>query len=174
MATNGRADRKYCAILLFMLSTSCALAQSAPGTDSPSTAELKRLVAADPAFKRLLIASIERAKQVNPDPVTNPAQSLEQYYEFISWAERALPGDLAKVKPDATLYQRLDQSLGYLYYICDQPRDELQGRGLFNNSLQYVERRRSGPLPRPRTIQCSRRRSIPFRKACGASTNSRA
>jgi hypothetical protein len=122
-----------------MLSTSCALAQSAPGTDSPSTAELKRLVAADPAFKRLLIASIERAKQINPDPVTNPAQSLEQYYEFISWAERALPGDLAKVKPDATLYQRLDQSLGYLYYICDQPLDELQGRGLFNNSLQYVE-----------------------------------
>ena len=122
-----------------MLSTSCALAQSAPGTDSPSTAELKRLVAADPAFKRLLIASIERAKQINPDPVTNPAQSLEQYYEFISWAERALPGDLAKVKPDATLYQRLDQSLGYPYYICDQPLDELQGRGLFNNSLQYVE-----------------------------------
>src|SRR6187549_2763445 len=73
MATNGRADRKYCAILLFMLSTSCALAQSPPGTDSPSAAELKRLVAADPAFKRLLIASIERGKQINPDPVTNPA-----------------------------------------------------------------------------------------------------
>ena len=66
MATNGRADRKYCAILLLMLSTSCALAQSAPGTDSPSTAELKRLVAADPAFKRLLIASIERANKSIP------------------------------------------------------------------------------------------------------------
>ncbi len=76
---------------------------------------------------------------MNPDRSTNPAQSLEQYYEFISWAERALPGDLLEQKPDATLYQRLDQSLGYLYYICDQPLDELKGRGFFNNSLQYVE-----------------------------------
>ncbi len=50
-----------------------------------------------------------------------------------------MPGDLLKQRPEATLYQRLDQSLGYLYYICDQPLDELKGRGFFNNSLQYVE-----------------------------------
>jgi len=139
MATNCSRWRKHCAILLFFFSVSCALAQTHPSSDGPATLELKRLVAADPEFKRLLVASIERAKQVNPDRITNPAQSLEEYYEFISWAERALPGNLLKQRADATLYQRLDQSLGYLYFICDQPLDELKGRGYFNNSLQYVE-----------------------------------
>jgi hypothetical protein len=96
-------------------------------------------VAANPELKRLLIASIERAKQVNPDRLTNPAQSLEQYFDFVAWAERAIPASLLKAKPDATLYQRIDQSLGYLYFIVDQPLNELEGRGYFNNSLQYAE-----------------------------------
>lgn len=139
MATNWCGWRKHFATLLSLLSIACATTQVQASGDGPATIELKRLVASDPEFKRLLVAAIERSKQINPDPITNPAQSLEQYYEFISWAERALPGDLAKVRPQATLYERLDQSLGYLYYICDQPLDELKGRGHFNNSLQYVE-----------------------------------
>ena len=140
MGTNRSWRARCCAVLLSFIATlSCALAQAHDPSDGPATIELKRLVAANPELKRLLIASIERSKQVNPDPVTNPAQSLDEYYKFISWAERALPGDLAKLRPDATLYQRLDQSLGYLYYICDQPLDELKGRGYFNNSLQYFE-----------------------------------
>ncbi|HEY7641601.1 MAG TPA: phosphatidylserine decarboxylase [Steroidobacteraceae bacterium] len=139
MTTNRAPRPEHWAILLLFFSMSCALAQAPASSEGPATFELKRLVAADPEFERLLVASIERAKQVNPDKVTNPAQTLQQYYEFIAWAERALPGDLAKLKPDATMYQRLDQSLGYLYFICDQPLDELKGRGLFNNSLQYVE-----------------------------------
>jgi phosphatidylserine decarboxylase precursor len=139
MATNRSLCWKLGAIVLFFFSVSFALAQTPGSNDGPATRELKRLVTANPEFKRLLVASIEQARQVNPDRSTNPAQSLEQYYEFISWAERALPGDLLKQKPEATLYQRLDQSLGYLYYICDQPLDELKGKGFFNNSLQYVE-----------------------------------
>jgi hypothetical protein len=47
-----------------------------------------------PEVKRLLIASIERARQVNPDRLTNPARSLEQYEDFVSWTERAIPGNL--------------------------------------------------------------------------------
>lgn len=105
----------------------------------PATLELKRLVAANPELKRLLITSIEQAKQINPDRLTNPAQSLEQYFEFIGWAERAIPANLLEAKPDATLYQRIDQSLAYLYFIADLPLKELEGRGYFNNTLQYAE-----------------------------------
>jgi hypothetical protein len=87
MATYGRWCCQHCAILLFFLAISGALAQApaqAPASvDGPATIELKRLVATDPEFKHLLVASIERAKQINPDRITNPAQSLEQYYEFI-------------------------------------------------------------------------------------------
>ena len=135
--TMNRFPRALVATLVLCMT--CTLVQSATVTEGSATRELKRLLADDPVFKRLLVSSIERARQANPDPVTNPAQNLEQYVEFISWAERALPGDVLKQKPDATLYQRLDQSLGYLYFICDQPLDELRGQGYFNNSLQYVE-----------------------------------
>jgi phosphatidylserine decarboxylase len=116
-------------------------AQAPRNHDGPATLELRRLVAANPELKHLLIASIERAKQVNPDRLTNPAQSLEQYYDFVSYAERSIPGRLLKPKPkaDATPYERMDQNLSYFYFIADQPLNELQGRGYFNNSLQYVE-----------------------------------
>src|SRR5262249_10110034 len=40
---------------------------------------------------------------------------------------------------DATLYQRTDQSVSYLYFIANQPLKELEGRGYFDNCLQYVE-----------------------------------
>src|SRR5258708_14716490 len=122
-----------------LLCTGCTAADTPRSQDGPATLELRRLVATNPELKRLLIASIERAKQINPDPLTNPAQSLEQYFEFVAWAERAIPGSLLKAKPDATLYQRIDQSLAYLYFIADLPLDELEGRGYFNNTLQYAE-----------------------------------
>jgi hypothetical protein len=44
MATNSRADHKYCAILLFLLSISGAVAQTAASSEGSATRELKRLV----------------------------------------------------------------------------------------------------------------------------------
>src|SRR5690349_17423084 len=52
-----------------------------------ATAELVKMVDTNPELKSLLIASIEKAKQVNPDTNTNPLQSLDKYYEFASKAE---------------------------------------------------------------------------------------
>ena len=107
--------------------------------DGPATVELKRLVASNPELKRLLIASIEQSKRINPDRLTNPAQTLDEFFEFVAWTERAVPSKLLRAKPDATLYQRMDQSLCYFFFIVDQPLSELEGRGYFNNSVQYVE-----------------------------------
>lgn len=139
MSTKHGLSWKHAAIGLFLFWVSCTVAQTPAASGRGSAGELERLVATNPEFKGLLVASIERARQVNPDPKTNPAQTLAQYYKFISWAERAMPGNLLEPPSNATLYQRLDQSLGYLYYICDQPLKELEGKGYFNNSLQYVE-----------------------------------
>ena len=99
--------RRMVLALGLLLCTGCALAHTPPTHDGPATLDLKRLMAANPEIKRLLIASIERARQVNPDRLTNPAQSLQQYYDFVSWAERAIPGSLLKERADATLYQRI-------------------------------------------------------------------
>ena len=140
MTTKHRYQRWTAPLIIgLLLCAGGTAADTQTSHDGPATLELKRIVAANPELRRLLIASIERAKQVNPDRLTNPAQSLEQYYDFVSWAERAMPGSLLKAKTDATLYQRIDQSLAYLYFVADLPLKELEGRGYFNNSLQYVE-----------------------------------
>jgi phosphatidylserine decarboxylase precursor len=103
------------------------------------TLELKKIVENNPNIKSLLIESIEKAKQINPDTNTNPAQTLEQYYEFVSWAEKAMPWSLLKNIGYPKLYDKIDQSLSYFFSINDQPLPELEGKGYFNNSLQYVE-----------------------------------
>src|ERR1051326_2261160 len=71
-------------VLVLALCAGYAAAQTSASQYGPATLELKRLVAANPEIKRLLLASIEQAKQVNPDPLTNPAQSLDQYYELVA------------------------------------------------------------------------------------------
>lgn len=139
MITKPWSLRWMAPALGLLLCIGCAMAQTPVSHDGPATLELRRLVASNPEVKRLLIASIERAKQVNPDRLTNPAQTLEQYLDFVSWAERAIPTSLLKERADETLYQRIDQSLAYLQFIVDQPLSELEGRGHFNNSVEYVE-----------------------------------
>jgi len=46
----------------------------------PITQQLITLVEHNTEIKRLLIKSIEIAKKINPDKITNPAQTLEEYY----------------------------------------------------------------------------------------------
>lgn len=125
--------------LLLLLCTFQLAACAAPIKEGPGIQALRHLVDTNPEIKRLLIRSIEQAKRINPDPLTNPAQTLEQYYSFIAFTERALPDRLIEPRPKTTLYQHMDQSLSYFLFICDQPLPELEGRGYFRNSLQYVE-----------------------------------
>lgn len=103
------------------------------------TLELIDIVEKNPNIKSLLITSIEQAKKINPDKKTNPAQTLEEYYDFIACAEKAMPWDVPPAALYSELYAKLDQGLCYYYFINDQPLKELEGKGFYNNSLQYVE-----------------------------------
>ncbi len=105
----------------------------------PKTLELIQIVNQNSEIKSLLIASIEQAKKVNPDKKTNPAQTLEEYYEFVSWTENVMPWQFLEVDYANSLYDRIDQSLCYFFFINDQPLEALEGKGYFNNSLQYHE-----------------------------------
>ena len=107
------------------------------------TKELIQIVANNPKIKSLLIKSINKAKEINPDTATNPVKNLDDFYQFISWAETAMPWDLIRHTEHAKLYNRIDQSLGYLFFIIDMPLPELEGKGYYNNSLQYEEPFRS-------------------------------
>lgn len=110
---------------------------------SPITQELIAMVHDNPEFKDLLEKSIRKAKSVNPDRKTNPAQSLEEYYDFVEWGTQALPWNVLKDQDSPILYNQIDQSLDYFYFLVDQPLEELDGKGLERNTLQYVEPYRS-------------------------------
>jgi len=102
------------------------------------TLELIGIVDNNPTIKSLLVKSIEQAKIINPDKNTNPAQTLDEYYEFVTWAETCMPFSVLPKTPYSSLYDKIDQSLDYFYFINDQPLAELEGQGYYNNSLQYV------------------------------------
>ncbi|MCX2718124.1 phosphatidylserine decarboxylase [Lentiprolixibacter aurantiacus] len=106
---------------------------------NPATQQLITLVESDPELKSMLEASLEKAKQINPDPNTNPAQNLEEYYAFVSWAETSMPWALLQKEEYPEIFDNIFQSLCAFYFLVDQPLAELEGKGLVNNSLQYTE-----------------------------------
>ncbi len=135
--------KKYTLFVLslsFLLLFSCITNTNEDKSDySAKTLELVNLVDQNPEIKSLLLASIEQAKKVNPDKQTNPAQTLEEYYQFVSWTENVMPWQFLEVDYANSLYDRIDQSLGYFFFINDQPLEALEEKGYFNNSLQYHE-----------------------------------
>lgn len=133
----------FLVVSLLLLSTSVVWAENP--VHEPITAELILLVEHNPELETLLIKSIDEAKTVNPDKNSNPVQSLDEFYEFIDWAAKAMPWSiLPNVGSEYPgLYDQIDQSLDYFYYITDQPLEELKDMGYYNNSLQYHEPYRS-------------------------------
>jgi phosphatidylserine decarboxylase len=136
--------RNLLAALLFVAVTFVQLSCKHDDPDNnpdygPKTLELITIVENNPDIKSMLIKSIAQAKAVNPDKKTNPAQTLDEYYEFVTWAETCMPWSILPTTPYTSLYDKIDQSLNYFYFINDQPLVELEGKGLYNNSLQYVK-----------------------------------
>lgn len=102
-----------------------------------ATQELITLLDNDPALKSMLESSIAKAKAINPDRNTNPVQTLEEYYEFITWAETTMPWALLEKETYPEIFDNIFQGFCVFYFLIDQPLPELEGKGLVNNSLQY-------------------------------------
>ncbi len=107
------------------------------------TWDLIQITEHDPSLKRLLEQSIEQAKTLNPDINTNPVTDLSSYYSFIDRCSRAMPWQIEPGDNYDSLYDRIDQGMGCLYFVCDQPLEELNDKGYFHNSLIYHEPFRS-------------------------------
>ena len=121
----------------FSIFYSCSNQETKQEDYGDATKELIQLVNSNQEVKALLIESIERAKAINPDINTNPVQSLDEYYEFISYCETTMPWTLLKKEHYPEIFDHMFQSFGCFYFLIDQPLPELEGKGLFNNSLQY-------------------------------------
>ena len=134
----------FCGITM----TSCSSNDDNPGGPeyskySESTRELISLVDKNAELKTLLEKAIVKGKELNPDKKTNPAQSLSEYYDFIEWAAHSMPWTVVYQPEGTDIFTRIDQSLNYFFFINDIPLDELDGKSLYNNSLQYYEPYRS-------------------------------
>ena len=104
-----------------------------------ATKELIDMVNKDAQLKSLLVSSIQRAKEINPDTLSNPAQSLEKYFNFLSKVETSMPWTYIQNNKPTSAFEHIFQSLCSFYFVIDQPMPELEGKGLFHNSLQYYE-----------------------------------
>ena len=104
-----------------------------------TTLDFIKLVENDKDLKKLVEKNIEIAKRNNPDKLTNPAQSLEELYDFLDWSVKCMPWECLKNLPYSSLYSKIDQAIGYFWYIFDQPLEELNGKGYYYPTLQYHE-----------------------------------
>ena len=102
------------------------------------TMEMIAMLDADPELKALMEESLALAAVQNPDPETNPIQSLESYYDFLDWSATCMPWNILNVE-NPSLYASIDQSLDYFYYLLDQPLPELAGKGYYYPCLEYHE-----------------------------------
>lgn len=128
-------------IVAILLLSSCNGNNKVTHKDSygEATRELVEMVDKNPDLKSMLMASIEKARLVNPDTNTNPAQSLDQYYELASKAETSMPWAVVKTEPGSSPMENMFKFLAAFYFVVDQPLPELEGKGYFNNSLQYAD-----------------------------------
>ena len=120
--------------------------QPSPAPITPHTKpvqELIRICDESTEVRQLLQHSISQAAAVNPDRNYNPAQTLDEFFNFIDRNVRCLPWDVM-IHPSPTaygksLYGRTDQGIGYFWFVVDQPLDELKNRGYFYPTVEYVE-----------------------------------
>lgn len=129
----------FLSLVLLIFTTGC----QKQTTYSPKTQSFIQMVESNPEMKQMLVQSIEKCKALNPDTVTNPVQSLEDYYDFVEWSLTCNVWDILPQAESRPLLLRIDQSLNYFYWLVDQELDELQDKGYYRASLQYHEPFRS-------------------------------
>ena len=105
----------------------------------PITQELIEILDENPDVKDMLEESIEKAKEINPDKKTNPAQTLEEYYDYVDWAAKAMPWNISKNVDSDSLYTKIDQSLNYFYFINDIPLEELDSTTIRSSTPSLIE-----------------------------------
>ena len=85
---------------------------------------LKEIIEMHLHIKKQFVARLLRNAEENPDAVTNPVRSLDDLYAFLNYFLTAMPwmgleyGEGIKSNSsNKSLFYRIDQSIGYVYYI---------------------------------------------------------
>ena len=95
------------------------------------------MLASDPALRNLVEQSIALAAQANPHLRTNPVRSLDNWFLYLESFLHQMPWQTMDIGEDASFFRRIDQNIGYFYFLIDQPLDALRDKGYIYPSLQY-------------------------------------
>ena len=106
---------------------------------SEAALSMMQYLESDPELMAMMEKSIAMAAKINPDPATNPVQSVEELYDFIDWAVTCMPWNVLTDASYPSLYGHIDQGVCYFWFLVDQPLPELEGKGYYYPSLQYHE-----------------------------------
>ncbi|MBQ7419364.1 MAG: phosphatidylserine decarboxylase [Prevotella sp.] len=134
-------------LMLPLLLTACQDDETWHGGDderhTEAARQLKTICDTNTEVRQLLEHAIRQAAEINPDRRYNPAQTLEEFYDFIDRNVRCLPWEVMMLPAPSdygrSLYGRTDQGIGYFWFVVDQPLDELRDRGYFYPTVEFVE-----------------------------------
>ena len=118
---------------------SCGTSSNAQTESVTASQAMRNYLEHDHELKVLVEKSIDKAQKINPDINTNPVRSVEDLYEFIDMSVKGLPWNLLANVEYPTLYNYIDQCIDYIWFLMDQPLEELQGKGYYYPTLQYHE-----------------------------------
>ena len=101
---------------------------------------LNGLLTKYPYLRDLLAQSLQRAALANPHSETNPVRTIEQWCAYVERFAHSMPWQAMDIGEDASFFRRIDQNIGYFYFLLDQPLDALRNKGYIYPSLQYEPR----------------------------------
>ena len=103
------------------------------------SASFKAVMNQNPDIRVLVEKSIARASIINPDRKTNPVQSLHELYDFLDYTVTCMPWNIMPEERYDNFATKCDQSILYVYWLLDQPLEELEDKDPFYPSVEYLE-----------------------------------
>ena len=136
-----QAKRILMIVIAVILAFECAACAASPVQKQRSQAsrDLQAMLEADPALMALMKKTIAKAAEINPDHDTNPVRSVEEFYDYMDWAVTCMPWSMMDDERHPTLYDSIDQSIDYIWFLLDQPLEELEDKGYYYPVLEYHE-----------------------------------
>lgn len=105
-----------------------------------SISNIKSLLADDAELRQLAEQSLALAAKNNPNLRTNSVRTLDDWFAYLERFLHRMPWQTMDIGEDASFFRRIDQNIGYFYYLIDQPIEALKERGYWYPSLQYEPR----------------------------------
>lgn len=100
--------------------------------------ELEILKASE--LRQWLEQSLAQAAIANPHLETNPVRTIDQWLAYVERFLHNMPWQTMDIGEEASFFRRIDQNIGYFYFLLDQPLEALKNKGYIYPSLQYEPR----------------------------------